>query len=707
LIYIERTITINESSAFIEAPIVLYKGDRNIEIQFSIKNSPFKHKAGIDLTYGQLVIKRPKTNPIFSEVAKISSGKVLFTITDDMIDEFTELGDYDFQIRLLNSDLSSRATLPPVSAGIRVIEPLCEESVNSAPVNYSRAAIDREVEGTFDEEGNYNKTDWGNGDIITDKKLNKIEDAIYTVNDSKATKDDIPTDVSAFTNDAGYINDISHLAAKDELPTNVSELTNDAGYLTEHQSLEAYALKTDIPSTDGLATEQYVNDAVANVDVDLTGYATEIYVNDAISNMSEEIPTVSGSKTVMYQLHTAFDTEGFYYLSGFSVNCVDPFDGTPMGSISLEDGLYYGKAYTGYDGLTGSKEVVKVSLYSYTTHTSYEFEEYMDPHTNSPSGKITLFVTPSVFVNQSDLTGYATEAYVQDAVNNIEIPEGGGDIDLSNYVTKDEIIGTISGSISVDIVDTSLTSKLPAGLHLFKGVLISCKKTETDFFPTLLALDDDIVRVSHYEDTSLPNPDGTYGIATELYCYGSSTTYKFYVKEGTSLNNIILLSQESNYATEAYVQDAVDAIEIPDLSNYATKDEVIGTISGTISSSSTDTSLTSKLPAGLHLFKGVSIQYSISEAMNFPTSLALDDDIVRVSHYDDTEGNRGTITELYCYGSSTTYKFYVKRGSSINANSVFIVLLSQESNTTDLSGYATKDELNTALGDIESLLGGI
>ena len=442
MIYIERTITIDESSAYIEDPIVLYKGDRNIEVQFIIKNSPFKHKAGIDLTYGQLVIKRPATNPIFSEVAKVSSSKVLFVITGDMIDELSETGNYDFQIRLLNSDLSSRATLPPVSAGFMVKEPICEESVNSAPVNYSRAAIDREVEGTFDEEGNYNKTDWSNGDIITDSKLNKIEDALYTVNDSKATKDDIPTDVSAFTNDAGYINDISHLAAKDELPTNVSELTNDAGYLTEHQSLEAYALKADIPSTDGLATEQYVDDAVANVDVDLTGYATEAYVqdaidaielpegggnvdltgyateqfvNDAISNMPKEIPTVSGVIRKMTQLQSEFATEGFYYLSGFGVFHVDPGTGTSMGTIYLEDGLYYSRI--GTDPMNGG---TRVSLYSYKTHETYDIDEYVDPVRPQKSG-LSCIALPSDFVTSSELSNYATKG------------------ELSNYATKGEL----------------------------------------------------------------------------------------------------------------------------------------------------------------------------------------------------------------------------------------------------------------------------
>lgn len=215
MIYIERTINIEDNSAYIEEPVILYKGDRNIEVQFIINNNPFKYKAGIDLTYGQLVIKRPTTDPIFSDVAKLSSGKVLFVITGEMIDELVELGNYDFQVRLLNSDLSSRATLPPVYDGFLIKEPICEEGANSAPVNYSRAAINREILDTFDEEGNYNKTNWSNGDIITDNKLNKVEDAIYQINDNSGN----------------------------------------------------YALKTDIPSIDGLATESYVDKAIETIEL--------------------------------------------------------------------------------------------------------------------------------------------------------------------------------------------------------------------------------------------------------------------------------------------------------------------------------------------------------------------------------------------------------------------------------------------------------
>lgn len=41
-----------------------------------------------------------------------------------------------------------------------------------------------------------------------------------------------------------------------------------------------YALKTDIPSLDGYATEDFVNTAIANADIDLSGYATKTDLED-------------------------------------------------------------------------------------------------------------------------------------------------------------------------------------------------------------------------------------------------------------------------------------------------------------------------------------------------------------------------------------------------------------------------------------------
>ena len=71
----------------------------------------------------------------------------------------------------------------------------------------------------------------------------------------------------------------------DSMIENIPEVDLSDYYTKEQvdQAISAdlgdYALKTDLI---GLATEEYVENAVKDVEVDLTGYATETYVNDAI-----------------------------------------------------------------------------------------------------------------------------------------------------------------------------------------------------------------------------------------------------------------------------------------------------------------------------------------------------------------------------------------------------------------------------------------
>ena len=91
----------------------------------------------------------------------------------------------------------------------------------------------------------------------------------------------VPTKVSTFENDSGYLTEHQSLEAyakKTEIPTKTSQLANDSGYLTEHQSLEAYAKKTEIPTK----TSQLTNDS---------GYLTEHQSLDAYAKKTE-IPTV-------------------------------------------------------------------------------------------------------------------------------------------------------------------------------------------------------------------------------------------------------------------------------------------------------------------------------------------------------------------------------------------------------------------------------
>lgn len=91
---------------------------------------------------------------------------------------------------------------------------------------------------------------------------------------------------------SGSYNDLSNTPTIPVVPTNVSAFTNDAGYVTDS-------------ITTGLATEGYVDYRLEDCVkfIDLEGYATESYVNSAVGNISyndlndkPSIPTVSAQQ---------------------------------------------------------------------------------------------------------------------------------------------------------------------------------------------------------------------------------------------------------------------------------------------------------------------------------------------------------------------------------------------------------------------------
>ena len=257
MIYVERSITVGNDKSSIEKPVLLYKGDKNVKIQFTIKGNPFKYSNESEPAYAQLLIKRPEADPIISEVFKYESSKVVFVITGEMIDELTELGSYTLQLRLYNADKTSRVTLPPINAGIIIEEPIYEEDyaaaiVNEGVVNYNLVSRSSEIIAVFDDDGNYKRVEWKHGDIITDSRLNHIENALYEINDSKAVKDHIHEQ-----------------------------------YITEHQDLSAYALKADIEAAD-YASKDYVDIAMESVEVDLSDYVTTESMNAALADKADE-----------------------------------------------------------------------------------------------------------------------------------------------------------------------------------------------------------------------------------------------------------------------------------------------------------------------------------------------------------------------------------------------------------------------------------
>ena len=135
MIYTSSKVTIKNYQATIDKTIILYRGDRNVEIQFEILESVYRQYRvegtnvilNLNASYGQLVVQKPDYTHILSDIVPTQDGKVIFTIPAELIDETVEVGQYTFQIRLYNDDQTSRVTLPPVVGGIDIVEPIASE----------------------------------------------------------------------------------------------------------------------------------------------------------------------------------------------------------------------------------------------------------------------------------------------------------------------------------------------------------------------------------------------------------------------------------------------------------------------------------------------------------------------------------------------------------------------------------------------------
>ena len=261
MIYSNITLTVTAGVSRTNERIILYRGDREVEVIFEILQSAFKFAKGENVientkaAFGQLIIDRPDKDFIFSEMTECEDGKVKFVITGEMIDDLGEVGLYGIQIRLYDEAKTSRITLPPVMDAIEVREPISEEptTIDEAIIDYSMVARGGIVEDPFDDSDSYNKTNWVSGDKITAVKMNKLENAMYEVNekvegiaipslDGYATKNYVDSAID----EVDVSSQLGDYAKLSQVPTKTSQLVNDSGFLTEAPDLSNYVTNASL-----------------------------------------------------------------------------------------------------------------------------------------------------------------------------------------------------------------------------------------------------------------------------------------------------------------------------------------------------------------------------------------------------------------------------------------------------------------------------
>lgn len=429
-IIIERTITINNDKATLDKPIYFYIGDGNIICLFTIKEIGKTARFGKvndsniiqendSIDYGEARIYKPSKDHAETARAEIIDDKLQIEFNFDNIDEYSEAGVHKLQIHLYDNATGdrNRLTIPPID--IHVLMPIGLETnlIDEAIVDYSILDAQAEDVSAFDEEGNYNKTVWQKGDIITQGKLNKIEDALYEINaadDNFVTDEELETKLRGKANAAhnhtannitglhrvatsGSYNDLSNkpnipntsnLATKAELEGKAPIVHNHDGvYAPTSHTHAAYAANNH-------SHDEYLTEVPAT-------YATKTYVRDYI-NDSGFITSIPSAYVTESELENELSARGY---------ASEDYVTRKISEAQLSGG---GGDGSGID-LSGYATVGQLNTKSDKGHT----------HDDR-------------YLMQSSLDNYATKKYVDDAIEGIENGGGNGSLpDMSNYPTLD------------------------------------------------------------------------------------------------------------------------------------------------------------------------------------------------------------------------------------------------------------------------------
>lgn len=196
MIYKKCIMTIAKNTATLDEDIYLFRLDKNIELHFTIVNNKYKFEksdlnniiAQTNAAYFQIRLYKSDEIKYTFAIQPTQDGVAVLTITDDLINDPIEVGEYDFQISLLDADKTSMISMPIVTKQLHVCEPLVDnQAIMGRAVLGLSSLASGEIKNAFDSEGNYIREIHNDGDILSAQLINKFEEALDT--NTKASKD--------------------------------------------------------------------------------------------------------------------------------------------------------------------------------------------------------------------------------------------------------------------------------------------------------------------------------------------------------------------------------------------------------------------------------------------------------------------------------------------------------------------------------------
>lgn len=181
----EYSIIINKQKSILNRQLSIFQHDKGIDIYFKLMDTDYLDLSS-NYLLSDIVLVSPLKKQIKSDIVPIIDNKILFTINNEIMNQIDEIGNYHVHIRIYD-DKGGRIKLPYFIMSVEECEvdddDLSYGTVDGTAIDNTKVAKYGKELKTFNDDGSYNRTVWIAGDVITDSKLNKLEQATSEIKD--------------------------------------------------------------------------------------------------------------------------------------------------------------------------------------------------------------------------------------------------------------------------------------------------------------------------------------------------------------------------------------------------------------------------------------------------------------------------------------------------------------------------------------------
>ena len=181
------TISVRNTAAQLSEPLYVYEKDRNLIMYFKIMDHKYKFDKNPtnvlasmdDMLSAYVTIVDPNGYELTHQNGEVIDDEIKFVITDELIDEITEIGTYQLQFHIKCEH--GEFTIPPIS--FEVLERLkgIKSIIDESEVG---DVITNDSESFIDEEGKLQIV-WQKGDTISSVKLNQMVEVVNNAVDEE------------------------------------------------------------------------------------------------------------------------------------------------------------------------------------------------------------------------------------------------------------------------------------------------------------------------------------------------------------------------------------------------------------------------------------------------------------------------------------------------------------------------------------------